>query len=140
MTQFLTNEALHKKTPQEITALLYEACYTNLEKAITEIEHKEFVEANTYLQKASDIVERLGAGINYEAGIVADQLDNVYNYMADKIVEANYTKNVDTIKEVLNILKEIMTAWNQAMKKNLDTQPKVMKQKATAYEQTAIYE
>lgn len=136
----ITNEALHKKTPQEITALLYEACFDNLEKAITEINNKQFVDANRYLQKASDIVERLGAGINYEAGIIADQLDSLYNYMADKLIEANYTKNVELIKEVKNILKEIMTAWNEAMKKNVDAQPKVLKQKANAYERTAIYE
>lgn len=136
----ITKEALHKKTPQEITALLYEACFDNLEKAIVEINKKEFVDANIYLQKASDIVERLGAGLNYEAGIIADQLDSLYNYMADKIIEANYTKNPDLIKEVMNILSEIMTAWNEAMKKNIDAQPKILKQKANAYERTAIYE
>lgn len=136
----ITKEALHKKSPQEITALLYEACYTNLEKAITYINDKEFIDANFHLQKASDIIERLGAGLNYEAGIIADQLDSLYNYMADKVIEANYTKNVDTIKEVMKILNEIMTAWNEAMKKNIDVQPKTLKQKANAYERTAIYE
>lgn len=135
----MTNEALHKKSPQEITALLYEACYTNLEKAITEIENKKYIEANLYLQKASDIIERLGAGLNYEAGIVADQLDSIYSYMADQLIQANYTKNVERVKEVLNLLSEIMIAWNQAMKKNTDIQPKVIKQKANAYEQTSIY-
>ncbi|MFV8828019.1 flagellar export chaperone FliS [Alkalihalobacterium sp. APHAB7] len=136
----MTNEALHKKSPQEITALLYEACYNNLELAIEEIDNKEFTNANEHLQKASDIIHRLGAGINYEAGIVADQLESIYSYMADLLVQANYTKNVELVKEVLNLLSEIMTAWNQAMKKNTDIQPKVIKQKANAYEQTSIYE
>ncbi|WP_216829489.1 flagellar export chaperone FliS [Alkalihalobacterium elongatum] len=140
MTQILTNEAIHKKSPQEITALLYEACYTNLEKAIKEIENKQFIEANIYLQKASDIIERLGAGINYEAGIIADQLDSLYNYIADKIIEANYSKNIEVIREVLQVLSEIMTSWNQALRKNTDTQPKVIKRKVSVYDKMSIYE
>lgn len=139
MTLTITKEALHKKTPQEITALLYEACFNNLEKAVTAINDKEFFQANLHLQKANDIVERLGAGLNYDAGIIADQLDALYNYMADKIIEANYTKNVETIKEVMKILGEIMSAWNVAMKKNMDAQPKILKQKANAYERNSIY-
>ncbi len=140
MSQIFTNEALHKKTPQELTALLYEACITNLEKSINSIENKEFLDANIYLQKSIDIVHRLGAGINYEAGIVADQLDALYNYMANKIFEANYEKNIEKVNEVIQIITELMTAWHEAMKKNVDIQPRVLKQQTNAYEQTVVYE
>ncbi|WP_100372511.1 flagellar export chaperone FliS [Bacillus sp. FJAT-45037] len=140
MTTFLTNEALHQKTSQELTALLYEACVTNLEDAVTFIHDKDFIEANEKLKKASDIVHRLGAGINYEAGIIADQLEQVYNYIADKLVEANLTKDTAIIQEVITLLETIMSTWNEAMKKKKDTQPKMMKQKASAYESTAIYQ
>lgn len=136
----ITTEALYNKTPQEIQALLYEALYNNLESAIKCINEKEYIDANFHLQKASDIIERLGVGLNYEAGIIADQLDQLYNYMADRVIEANYKKDIDVIKEVMHILKEIMTAWNEAMKKNMDAQPKTLKQKANAYERTSIYE
>ncbi|HHY21802.1 MAG TPA: flagellar export chaperone FliS, partial [Bacilli bacterium] len=67
MSQFITNEALHKKTPQEITSLLYEACHNNLSSAITAILEKEYIDANEYLKKANDILHRLGGGLNYEA-------------------------------------------------------------------------
>ena len=53
------------------------------------------------LQKANDILKRLGVGINYEAGIIADQLDMLYNYMADKLIEANLKKDPEIIKEVI---------------------------------------
>lgn len=136
----ISKEALHKKSPQEITALLYEACINNLEEAKAAIQTKDFVLANEKLQKSNDILERLGAGLNYEAGIVADQLDAVYNYMADRLVKANYNKDVALVEEVLNLLTQISSAWHQAMKNNKDSQPKSVKQKANAYEQTAIYE
>ncbi|WP_088102417.1 flagellar export chaperone FliS [Halalkalibacter urbisdiaboli] len=139
MTTFLTNEALHQKTPQELTTLLYEACYNNLEKAIIQIDEKNFVQANDHLQKASDILHRLGAGINYEAGIVADQLEQVYNYIADKIVEANFKKDKTIIEEVLKLLEPIISAWNEAMKTKRDVQPKSIKQKVNVYENTSVY-
>ncbi|MCM3761577.1 flagellar export chaperone FliS [Alkalihalobacillus oceani] len=137
---FLTNEALHQKTPQEITALLYEALLLNLEDAATYIKDKSYIDANEKLQKASDIIHRLGAGINYEAGIIADQLEQLYNYIADKLVEANFKKDKAMIDEVIAVLKPIMESWNQAMKSNRDVQSKAVKQKVNVYENHSIYD
>lgn len=136
----ISNEALHKKTPQEITALLYDACLNNLEESIESINNKDFVIANEQLQKANDILVRLGAGINYEAGIISDQLDSLYNYMSDKLIEANYKKDVKIIEEVISHLAEIATAWHKAMRENKDTQPKAVRKKTNAYEQNMMYE
>ena len=85
MYDFLTEEIIYKKTSQEITSLLYEACLTSLEEAIEYINNKDFVLAHNKLTKANDILDRLELGLNYDAGIIADQLDMLYNYMADKV-------------------------------------------------------
>lgn len=138
VTGILTEEALFKKTPQEITALLYEACLTNLEEAIDDIYNKDYVIANKKLQKANDILHRLGAGLNYEAGIIADQLDALYNYMADKVVEANYKKDTKLIEEVIKALEPIALAWNEALKKK--TIQTGLRNKAMAYEKSVLME
>jgi flagellar protein FliS len=135
----ITKEALHKKTSQEITALLYEACLDNLDEAKLAIQNKNYTEANLKLQKASDIIHRLGAGINYEAGIVADQLDAVYNYIADIIIEANYKKDPSLVDEAASHLSGISTAWMEAMKHTQDKKPESIRRQTTAYEQNAIY-
>ncbi|MFA9556019.1 flagellar export chaperone FliS [Evansella sp. AB-rgal1] len=140
MITVISNEALHKKSPQEITSLLYEACLDNLEAARNSIEQIDHYKANTHLQKANDILRRLGAGLNYEAGIIADQLDAVYNYLADKTIEANYSKDVKIIDEVISHVTSISLAWQKAMLQNIDSQTKSRKQTANAYEQTSIYE
>ncbi len=137
MTSFLTKEVIYQKSPQELTALLYESCLISLEEAIESINSKDFVIANQKLQKASDIIHRLGAGLNYEAGIIADQLDVIYNYIADTLIEANFKKDPLLIKEVIGILEEISQGWNEAMKKpqKLMTQTK---QRAMAYEKNIL--
>ncbi|ARK29429.1 Flagellar protein FliS [Halalkalibacter krulwichiae] len=137
---FLSNEVLHMKTSQELTSLLYEACVTNLEEAITLILKKDYIGVNQKLQKANDIIHRLGAGINYEAGIIADQLEQVYNYIADRLVEANVKKDKKIIEEVIQLLSMIMSSWNQAMKSKRDVQSKVIKKKTSAYEKYSMYE
>ncbi|ADH99741.1 flagellar export chaperone FliS [Salisediminibacterium selenitireducens] len=136
----ITNEALHKKSPQELTSLLYEALLDNLEEGKAAIQSRDFMIANEKLQKANDILHRLGGGLNYEAGIVSDQLDALYNYASDLVVEANYTKDETKVDQALNALTPIVEAWQTALKTNQDKQPKMMKQKANAYEQSAIYE
>lgn len=140
MTEIFTESAIHQKSPQEITALLYEACITNLEEAITDIDNKDYVLANKKLQKANDILHRLGAGLNYDAGIIADQLDILYNYMADKVVEANLNKDVSLIKEVLQSLEEISGAWNKAMKNKAADPTSAIRRKASAYEKSILTE
>ena len=64
--EFLTEEIIYKKTPQELTALLYEGLMENLESAIVFIEEQNYIEANKKLQKANDILHRLGVGLKYE--------------------------------------------------------------------------
>ena len=63
MYDFLTEELIYKKTPQEITALLYEACIVTLEEAIEAIKKKDYFTSNKKLVKANDILYRLDAGI-----------------------------------------------------------------------------
>ncbi|PYZ94389.1 flagellar export chaperone FliS [Salipaludibacillus keqinensis] len=136
----ISNEALHKKTAQEITALLYEACLDHLEEAKMAINELNHTVANEKLQKSSDILYRLGAGLNYEAGIVADQLDSLYNYLADRIVQANYKKDPAIIDEVVNHISIIYAAWSDAMKKNVDQEQKMLKLKKNAYEKNQMFE
>ena len=137
MEELLAEEQLHKKTPEELTTLLYNSCIENLEQAKLEISNANYQNANIFLQKANDILYRLGAGINYEAGPVSDQLEIMYNYMAEKLIQANITKSNILIDEVLGIIRIINDAWVEAMTKvsegtNLNVK---VKNKVSAYDQ-----
>lgn len=140
VNELISKEALHKKSPQEITALLYEACLNNLEDAKQAIDEKNYFVANEKLQKTNDIFQRLGAGINYEAGIIADQLDALYNYLADRLVTANFKKDTTIIDEVITTIDSLSEAWAKALKSNDDPSQKTLKMKNSAYEQNIKYE
>nr|WP_285865659.1 flagellar export chaperone FliS [Lederbergia lenta] len=125
-------------TPQKITALLYEVCINHLQDAIQDIEQNQPLEANVKLQKVNDILERLGAGINYEAGIVADQLDTLYNYMANQVILGNLKKDKLILEEVLNICEQLASAWNEAMNTGETQSQRLHQQRTNAYEQNVM--
>jgi flagellar secretion chaperone FliS len=135
--EVLTKEVLYQKSPQELTALLYEGIMTNLEESIELIEAKKMVEANGKLQKANDILHRLGVGLKYEAGPIAEQLDTLYNYMANQLIAANIRKDQQIIKNMLKIIQPIAQAWNETLKKKVHTQTSISK-KVSAYENSIM--
>ncbi|USK72572.1 flagellar export chaperone FliS [Peribacillus asahii] len=136
---FLTKEIIYQKTPQELTAFLYEGLIENLEAAIVFIDEKNYIDANKKLQKANDILHRLGVGLKYEAGPIAEQLDMLYNFMATELIEANLKKDKQKVQGVLKIIGEITEAWNIAMKKTPNSAQKINK-KVAAYESSIMRE
>jgi flagellar secretion chaperone FliS len=135
--EVLTKEVLYQKSPQELTALLYEGIMTNLEESIELIGAKKMVEANSKLQNANDILHRLGVGLKYEAGPIAEQLDTLYNYMANQLITANIRKDPQIIKNMLKIIQPIAQAWNETLKKKVHSQSSLSK-KVSVYENSIM--
>ena len=61
----------------------------------------------------------------------------LYNYMADKLIEANLKKDPSIIKEVIGILEKVSQAWNETLKKpKQNVNPNRLK--ALAYEKNIL--
>jgi flagellar secretion chaperone FliS len=140
--KIISNKALHEKTSQEITSLLYEALLENLEMAASALKDKDYLTANVKMQKSNDILFRLGGGLNYEAGILADQLDHLYNYLSDRLIQANYKKDILIVEEVIRHIETIYKAWNELLKKNKEEchELKIVKLQKVAYEKNSAFE
>lgn len=138
---FITKEIIYQKSSQEITALLYEVLIDTTHEAIKDIQEKQYIDANLKLKKVSDLLERLGVGLNYEAGIMADQLDALYNYMADLVIKANIHKEIALLEEVVSITEELAAAWRTSMKNKSQQSNRQLLKKANAYEKNVmVYE
>ncbi|WP_046174435.1 flagellar export chaperone FliS [Domibacillus indicus] len=133
----ITKEMIYQKTPQQITALLYEAGLNQFDRASKCLQEGNFAEANQSMQKINDITERLGAGLNYDAGIIADQLDHVYNFIADTVIEANLYKDAKRLANAQQLFQMIADAWNEAMK---NAPQKPISRRKNAYEQSIFIE
>ncbi|MBB2481647.1 flagellar export chaperone FliS [Bacillus sp. APMAM] len=131
---FLSEELIYQKSSQELTSLLYEGLIDNISNAINYIQNKDLIEANKKIQRANDILFRLGVGINYEAGVIAEQLDTLYNYMANSLIEANYKKDIKILKDTLTIADNLSGAWNEALNKKENYNERRFQHQASSYE------
>lgn len=110
-----TEQEIMNMSPEQLTSLLYEALIERLREAIKFLDDRNYIAVNYLLQDCNDILYRLGAGINYKAGIIADHLEALYNYCAERLLEANLGKNKSMIEDVIKIMENVSEGWNKAL-------------------------
>ena len=103
-------------TPEALTLMLYNGCLRFMTEGREAIEKKDYEQANTSLQKAQNIISEFRITLKMEYDI-AKQLLPLYNYVYDRLVEANLRSDVTKIDEARDIITELRDAWAQAMKK-----------------------
>ena len=103
-------------TPEALTLMLYNGCLRFMTEGREAIEKKDYEQANTSLQKAQNIISEFRITLKMEYDI-AKQLLPLYNYVYDRLVEANLKSDVTRIDEARDIITELRDAWAQAMKK-----------------------
>ncbi|MGP0689247.1 flagellar export chaperone FliS [Priestia aryabhattai] len=131
---FITEELIYHKSPQELTAMMYEKLIQNIGEAIIAIQHSDYFTANEKIKQCNDILYRLGIGLTYQAGIIAEQLDILYNYMSEQLIMANFKKDTIILCEVQQMMKKLSNAWNEVLKATPNTSS-FRKNKLSSYEQ-----
>lgn len=103
-------------TPEALTLMLYNGALRFMAEGRDALEKKDFEEANISLQKAQNIITEFRVTLNMEYEI-AHQLMPLYNYVYDRLVEANLKSDVSKIDEAKHIITELRDAWAKAMVK-----------------------
>jgi flagellar protein FliS len=103
-------------TPEALTLMLYNGALRFMTEGREAIEKKDYEEANNSLQKAQNIITEFRVTLNMEYEI-AHQLLPLYNYVYDRLVEANMKSDIEQLDEAKTIITELRDAWAQAMKK-----------------------
>ncbi|WVE36769.1 flagellar protein FliS, partial [Priestia megaterium] len=106
----------------------------NIGEAIIAIQHSDYFTANEKIKQCNDILYRLGIGLRYQAGIIAEQLDTLYNYMSEQLIMANFKKDTIILCEVQQMMKKLSNAWNEVLKATPNTSS-LRKNKLSSYEQ-----
>ena len=78
------------------------------------IEEKDYQVSNTNIIKTQNIIMELMHTLDFEAGgEIANNLYQLYDYMYLKLVKANTSKDVESIKEVIKFLEDLRNTWAQ---------------------------
>lgn len=102
-------------TPAELTLMLYEGAIKFCNIAIMGVEEKDVEKAHNNIVKVENIIGEFIATLNHKYS-VAEDFENIYNYLMDRLIEANMKKDREILEEVLGYLREMRDTWKEVMK------------------------
>jgi flagellar protein FliS len=100
--------------PHRLTLMLMQGAVDKLAYAKGCIERKDFAQKAEHMSKVSAIIMNLRDTLDMSANSeVAGNLFDLYEYMLQRLVDANVQNNVKIIDEVIALLMPIKDAWLQ---------------------------
>ena len=102
-------------TPAELIGMLYDGATASIRTAINATLEGNIPEAHRLLIKAQDIVMELRCSLNLEqGGDLAQHLDDLYEFLYQRLVVANLRKDTALMEKCLTILQPLQEAWRLA--------------------------
>jgi flagellar protein FliS len=100
----------------KILLMLYEGAIRFTKQARIAIVEKKIAEKGKFISKATAILSELMATLDFKAGgKLAADLENLYIFMIDKLIEGNINNNVECLDNVENILQTLYVAWKDVV-------------------------
>ena len=112
--QYANNKIL-QASPAELTLMLYEGAIKFCNIAIIGIENKDIQKAHNNIMKVERIIEEFQMTLNFKYPI-ANDFNNVYTYLLQRLREANMTKDKEILEEVNTHLHTMRDTWKEVMK------------------------
>jgi flagellar protein FliS len=110
-----SNSKIMTANPAQLSLMLYEGAikFTNI--AIDAVEKKDYTKANTYIQKTERIIDEFRSTLDFKYPVAQD-FENVYKMISEKLLYANVKKDVDVLRSVLGYLRIMRDTWEEVMK------------------------
>ena len=107
--------AVMSASPHQLVVLLFDGALSAMKKATILMEQGDIPGKGQALSKAINIINNgLRAGLNHEAGgEIAGNLDDLYEYMTRRLLQANLNNDLAAIEEVERLLTNIADAWKE---------------------------
>ena len=110
--------------PGELVLMLYRGALRFLSSANEAIGKNDVLTAHTSLLKAQAVITELRDTLDFErGGDFARNLESIYVYMHRRLVEANVRKDVRPVHEVFDLLRELLSAWEVAVRQTSAAAP-----------------
>jgi flagellar protein FliS len=118
--------------PMELVIMLYRGAINFLNVAEKAIVAGEVTPAHTALVRTQEIVAELMGTLNLDAGDVARNLHRLYDFMQQRLIEANINKDARIAAEVREMLTDLLFTWDEIARSARSTAAP-RPQMATAY-------
>ena len=78
---------------------------------------KDIQKAHNSLMRVQDIFTELIVSLDTDKAEWMKPLKDVYFFIKEKLVEANMSKKIETVDEVLPLIEEVRDLWHEAYKR-----------------------
>jgi len=109
------NNAVFTASGEELTLMLYDGALKFCNQAAIAIGQKDHVKSHELIIKVQNIVREFQITLNKKYDL-ANQMDQLYNYIFQKLVEANIKKDLECLNEARDLLRDMRDTWKEAMK------------------------
>mgnify|MGYP002537503363 FL=1 len=98
------NNKVMTASPAELTLMLYDGAIKFCNIAIRAIEEGDVEKAHNNIVKVENIIDEFRATLNHKY-VVAEDFENVYVYLRERLSLANMKKDKEILEEVLKHLR-----------------------------------
>lgn len=100
--------------PYQIIQMLMAGVMDSLAIAKGSVERGDLAVKSSSLSKASSIIVALRSSLDLSVDSeIPDNLNALYEYMGDRLVDASVDKDTAAIEEVSDLFREIKSAWDE---------------------------
>ena len=111
-------------SPHQLIEMLLEGAISKIAMAKGAMQREQIEQKGELITKASSIIMGLRSSLDMEAGgEVAQNLDELYGYMAQRLLDAHINNEISALDEVSNLLREIKHGWDAIANQNSDKKP-----------------
>lgn len=112
-TQTNIESIVHEATPHKLIEMLFKGAKDALAQAIGAIERGDFEAKSLKISKAAEIILNLRTYLDKEkGGELADNLNELYTYMATSLIDANRLNDAEKLREIASLIDTVSDAWS----------------------------
>lgn len=112
-SQVSLETAVQSADPHQLILMLYDGALMALAQAVVAMEQKDIPKRAQSISRAIAIIhDGLHASLDVESGgELGERLAALYDYIVERLTQANATNNAAAVQEVSGLLRTLREAW-----------------------------
>jgi len=113
-SQVGVSSGVEQASPHRLIQMLMDGAIEKVAMAKGFMERNEIALKGSHISWAISIIEGLRASLDKSTGgEIADNLDDLYDYMIRRLIRSNAENDADMLDEVMSLLRSVKGAWDE---------------------------